>query len=85
MRLCHDRLCHLRRLLEEKPEPQQLTFLDKHTLIRDLGEYGTLVAASANPPELPTAAPTGFWMPCGATVDNSCVPAQTGATPQEQT
>ena len=78
------RLRHLRRLLEGKPEPEQLTFLNQHPLIRDLGEYGTLVAASANPPELPTAAPTGFWRPCGATVDNSCVPAHIGATPQEQ-
>ena len=79
------RLRHLRRLLEGKPEPEQLTFLNQHPLIRDLGEYGTLVAASANPPELTTAAPTGFWNPCGATVDNSCAPAHTGATPQEHT
>ena len=78
------RLRDLRRLLEGRPEPEQLTFFEHHPLIRDLGEYGTLVAASANPPELPTAAPTGFWRPCGATVDNSCVPAHIGATPQEQ-
>jgi transposase len=77
------RLRYLRRLLEDKPEPQQLTFLDKHTLIRDLGEYGTLVAASAVQPELPTAAPTGLEGPSGATVDNSCVPAHLGVTPQE--
>jgi transposase len=79
------RLRHLRRLLEGQPKPEQLTFLDTHTLIRDLGEYGTLVAASANPPELPTAAPTGFEGPSGATVDNSCVPAHIGATSQEPT
>jgi len=79
------RLRHLRRLLEDKPEPLQLTFLDKHTLIRDLGEYGTLVAASADPPELPTAAPAGLEGPSGATVDNSCVSAHIGATPQEHT
>jgi len=92
-RVCHQaldnggalRLRHLRRLLEGKPEPQQLTFLHQHPLIRDLGEYGTLVAASANPPELPTAAPTGLLGPCGATVDNSCAPAHTGATHQEHT
>ena len=79
------RLRHLRQLLKDKPETQQLTFLNQHPLIRDLDEYGTVVAGFANQTELTTAAPAGFWRPCGATVDNSCAPAQTGATPQEHT
>jgi transposase len=79
------RLRHLRRLLEGQPEPRQLTFFDHHPVIRDLSEYGTLVAASATHPELPTAAPAGLEGPSGATVDNSCVTAHTGdaSTSQE--
>jgi len=83
------RLRDLRRLLEGRPEPEQLTFFDRHPLIRDLGEYGTLVAASATHPELPTAAPAGSpeMGPYSATVDNSCAPARAGgaSTTQEHT
>lgn len=73
------RLRHVRHLLESRPEPVQPTFFDHHPLIRDLGEYGSLVAASAGPPELPTTAPAGREGPSGAAVDNSCAPASTGA------
>lgn len=71
------RLRDLRRLLEQGPKPQQLTFLERHPLIRDLGEYASVVGAfppaSINPTlELPTAAPAGCAQgPSGATVDNS--------------
>ncbi len=80
------RLRHLRRLLEGKPEPEQLTFFQRHPLIRDPAEYGALVAAAVSRPELPTAAPAGFLRPYGATVDNSSSPANKGAntTQQEQ-
>lgn len=79
------RLRHLRRLLEGQPEPRQLTFFDRHPVIRDIGEYGLFVTASAVHPELPTAAPAGLEGPSGATVDNSCVlPARAGATPTPQ-
>jgi transposase len=80
------RLRHLRRLLEESQEAEQLTFLQRHPLIRDLGEYGALVAVCAAQPELPTAAPLmGQERPRGATVDNSCDPARAEAasTPKE--
>jgi len=45
-------------------------------LIRDLGEYGTVVGAfmaatARQAPELPTAAPTGSVGPSGASMDNS--------------
>lgn len=73
------RLRDLRRLLEDRPEPVQLTFFDRHPLIRDMGEYGSLVSASAHPPELPTTAPSGFEGPSGADVDNSSVLARAGA------
>ena len=77
---------HLRRLLEGKPDPEQLTFFQRHPLIRDPAEYGALVAAAVSRPELPTAAPAGFLRPYGATVDNSSSPANKGAntTQQEQ-
>jgi transposase len=52
------RLRDLRRLLEQPAGSQQLTFLDKHPLIRDLAEYGRLV--QANP------APAGLEGPSGA-------------------
>lgn len=78
------RLRHLRQLLEDKTAVQQLTFLNQHPLIRDLGEYGTVVAASANQTELTTAAPAGFWRPCGATVDNSCAHASAGDAQQQE-
>jgi transposase len=61
------RLRDLRRLLDQDPPPRQLTFLDSHPLIRDLGEYAKLVPA----PELPTAAPAGCEGPFGASMDNS--------------
>lgn len=81
------RLRHLRQLLEGNPEPQQLTFLDKHPLIRDLGEYGTFVAVSAHSPELPTAALAGSLKgPFSASVDNSCVLAHSeGASTHQET
>ena len=78
------RLRHLRRLLEGRPEPVQLSFFQTHPLIRDPAEYGALVAAAASRPELPTAAPAGFLRPCGATVDNSSSPADTGANQNQQ-
>jgi len=70
------RLRDLRRLVEQGPQPQQVTFLDQHPLIRDLGEYGTVVGAfkaatARQAPELPTAAPTGFQGPSGTAMDNS--------------
>ena len=71
------RLRDLRRLLEQDPPPRQMTFLEAHPLIRDLGEYGAVVGrgasgAGAGPaPELPTAAPTGWGGPSGAAMDNS--------------
>lgn len=61
------RLRDLRRLLDQEPPPRQLTFLDRHPLIRELGEYARLVPA----PELPTAAPTGREGPFSASMDNS--------------
>jgi len=78
------RLRHLRRLLEGKPEPVQLTFFQTHPLIRDPAEYGALVAASASRPELPTAAPAGFSRPSGATADNSFPSANRGGNPNQQ-
>lgn len=63
------RLRDLRRLLEREPGPRQLTFLEQHPLIRDLGEYGKVVTRLA--PELPTTAPTGSEWPSGASMDNS--------------
>jgi len=63
------RLRDLRRLLEQGPQPRQLDFLERHPLIRELGEYGQLVGGFE--PELPTAAPTGQRGPCGAAMDNS--------------
>lgn len=70
------RLRDLRRLLEQGPQSQQLTFLEHHPLIRNLGEYGdmvgTIIRQAAGPtPELPTAAPTGCQGPSGASMDNS--------------
>jgi len=70
------RLRDLRRLLEQGPQPQQVTFMEHHPLIRDLGEYGNVVGSivrQANGPtsELPTAAPAGCEGPSGATMDNS--------------
>jgi hypothetical protein len=54
-------------------------------LIRDLGEYGTIVSASHS--ELTTAAPAGLEGPFSATVDNSSVSVFNGAahTQQENT
>jgi transposase len=79
------RLRDLRQRLENQPEPAQLTFFDRHPLIRDLGEYGTFV--SATHPELPTAAPAGLNGLFSATVDNSSVSVFDGAahTQQENT
>ena len=37
------RLRDLRRLLEGQPAAEQLNFMERHPLIRDLGEYGTLI------------------------------------------
>lgn len=70
------RLRDLRRLLEQGPQPQQLTFMEEHPLIRDLGEYGDLVGSivrqTAGPAtELPTATPAGCQGPSGASMDNS--------------
>lgn len=78
------RLRDLRRLVEQGPQPQQVTFLDQHPLIRDLGEYGTVVGAfQAEParpgPELPTAAPTGFQGPSGTAMDNSLLARAMGS------
>lgn len=73
------RLRDLRRLLDGRPEPMQLTFFERHPLIRDLEEYGSLVAASSLRPELPTTAPAGFEGPSGADVDNSCALTRAGA------
>ena len=65
------RLRDLRRMLEHRPA-EQLTFLTQHPLIRDLNEYGRLVdALSVTTPELPTAAPAGWVVPFGASMDNS--------------
>lgn len=90
--LAHDalRLRDLRRLLEEHPGPEQLSFLDTHPLIRDLSEYGKLLALPVGEspgcsPELPTAAPTGFVGPFGASMDNSSpAPAQPQRTNKEE-
>jgi len=69
------RLRDLRRMLEQGPAPKQLTFLEKHPLIRDLGEYGKMVGAfdgeGRTGLELPTVAPTGSVGPSGASMDNS--------------
>ena len=73
------RLRDLRRLLEGRAEPVQLTFFDRHPLIRDMGEYGSLVSACAHPTELPTTAPAGFEGPSGAAIDNSSARACAGA------
>ena len=75
------RLRELRHLLKGGGGQVQMTFLDQHPLIRDMGEYGSLVDALANPPELPTTAPAGFEWPSGADVDNSSVQAGAGAVP----
>ncbi len=37
------RLRDLRRLLEGRPQAEQLTFMDRHPVIRDLGEYAALI------------------------------------------
>jgi len=74
------RLRDLRRLLEQGPQPQQLTFMEKHPVIRDLGEYGRLVnplEIDGQAPELPTAAPAGSRGPFGASMDNSSVATAT--------
>jgi len=73
------RLRDLRRLLEGRAEPVQLTFFDRHPLIRDMGEYGSLVSACTHPTELPTTAPAGFEGPSGAAIDNSSARACAGA------
>jgi hypothetical protein len=79
------RLRDLRRRLEGIAEPVQMTFLDSHPLIRDMGEYGSLVAASTALPELPTTAPAGFEGPSGAAIDNSSALARAGtAFPKTQ-
>ena len=73
------RLSDLRRRLEGRAGPVQMTFLDSHPLIRGMDVYGSLVDAAANPKELPTTAPAGFQGPSGADVDNSSARARAGA------
>jgi len=45
------RLRDLRWLLEGRPQAEQLTFMDRHPVIRDLGEYAALFNV---PPSEPT-------------------------------
>ena len=73
------RLRDLRRRLEGRAGPVQMTFLESHPLIRGMDVYGSLVDAATNPRELPTTAPTGFQGPSGADVDNSPARARAGA------
>ena len=78
------RVQDLRRLLEQGPQPQQLSFLERHPLIRDLGEYGQVVgafdtASAGQRPESPTAAPAGCEGPCGASMDDSSLARATGS------
>ena len=47
------RLRDLRRLLEGRPQSEQLTFLERHPVIRSLEEYATLVGASAPAEQAP--------------------------------
>jgi len=72
------RLRDLRQWVAGPPPAEQLEFLERHPLIRDLGEYATVVGAVENgpAPELPTAAPAGCEGPCGASMDNSSSPAR---------
>jgi transposase len=70
------RLRELRRLLEHGVRSEQLSFLERHPLIRDLEEYGKVVGAfetgpTGQRPELPTAASAGCEGPFGASMDNS--------------
>lgn len=44
------RLRDLRRLLEGRPQPEQLTFMERHPVIRDLGEYAALVGTAPSEP-----------------------------------
>jgi len=73
------RLRDLRRRLEGRAGPVQMTFLESHPLIRGMDVYGSLVDAAANPRELPTTAPAGFQGPSGAAIDNSSARARAGA------
>ena len=73
------RLRDLRRRLEGRAGPVQMTFLESHPLIRGMDVYGSLVDAAANPKELPTTAPAGFQGPSGAAIDNSSARARAGA------
>ena len=44
------RLRDLRRLLEGRPQFEQLSFLERHPVIRDLGEYAALIDAAPSEP-----------------------------------
>lgn len=73
------RLPELRQILEQPDMEITPSFLETHPLIRDLAEYGAIAGGwTAEPPELPTAPPTGCVRPFGGTMDNSSLARVSG-------
>jgi transposase len=84
------RLRDLRRLLDQEPQPRQMSFIEQHPVIRDPSEYGEMVRAMQNDsngqaPELPTDAPTGRKGPFSASMDNSSLAYADGISTNKET